>query len=283
MSLRVKLLIAVIAMVFAGLLVSDVVTYASLKSFLLSRVDQQLLAARVPMAAAIGEASNTEFGPVSPGPPIGATTLPPGTFGEVRDASGRTLNALTFTYGSTALPRPDLPDRLPEPEGAGKPVTFTSGSVEGSIRYRVLAQGLGRLGDRGTLIVAIPLTEFGRTLGRLVVIEVLVTVVVVAGLGFLSWWLVRRELRPLHEMGETAGAIAAGDLSRRVPEQDPRTEVGQLGVALNTMLAQIERAFAERKASEDRLRRFLADASHELRTPLTSIRGYAELFRRGAR
>jgi two-component system OmpR family sensor kinase len=84
-------------------------------------------------------------------------------------------------------------------------------------------------------------------------------------------------------MGDTAGAIAEGDLTRRVPQADPRTEVGQLGVALNGMLAQIERAFAERKASEDRLRRFLADASHELRTPLTSIRGYAELFRRGAR
>src|SRR5207249_7951434 len=94
---------------------------------------------------------------------------------------------------------------------------------------------------------------------------------------------VRRGLRPLEEIGVTAGAIAAGDLSKRVPQDDPRTEVGRLGVALNAMLAQIEEAFAERKASEDRLRRFLADASHELRTPLTSIRGYAELFRRGAR
>ena len=63
---------------------------------------------------------------------------------------------------------------------------------------------------------------------------------------------------------------------------DPRTEVGRLGLALNAMLDRLERAFAERQASEDRLRRFLADASHELRTPLSSIRGYAELFRMGA-
>src|SRR5579862_690606 len=83
-------------------------------------------------------------------------------------------------------------------------------------------------------------------------------------------------------MGETAGAIAAGDLSRRVEPADDYTEVGRLGLALNSMLGQIEEAFDERKASEARLRRFVADASHELRTPLTSIRGYAELFRRGA-
>src|SRR5213075_2456781 len=94
--------------------------------------------------------------------------------------------------------------------------------------------------------------------------------------------LVRIGLRPLDRMGETADAIAAGDLSQRVSPANSRTEVGRLGLALNAMLAQIEKAFGERQASENRLRRFLADASHELRTPLTSIRGYAELFRRGA-
>jgi two-component system OmpR family sensor kinase len=83
-------------------------------------------------------------------------------------------------------------------------------------------------------------------------------------------------------MGETAGAIAGGDLSRRVSPATERTEVGRLGLALNAMLGQIEKAFAERQASENRLRQFLADASHELRTPLASIRGYAELFRIGA-
>jgi two-component system, OmpR family, sensor kinase len=98
----------------------------------------------------------------------------------------------------------------------------------------------------------------------------------------LSLWLVRLGLRPLTGMRKTAEAIAAGDLSMRVAPADDRTEIGRFGQALNTMLGRIERAFAERQASEDRLRRFVADASHELRTPLTSIRGYAELFRRGA-
>ncbi|HEX5949678.1 MAG TPA: ATP-binding protein, partial [Actinomycetota bacterium] len=107
-------------------------------------------------------------------------------------------------------------------------------------------------------------------------------VVVLAVLGALAGWLVRLGLRPLERMGETVGAIAGGDLSRRVEPADPRTEVGRLGIALNAMLERIERAFAERQASEERLRRFVADASHELRTPLTSVQGYAELFRRGA-
>jgi two-component system OmpR family sensor kinase len=105
---------------------------------------------------------------------------------------------------------------------------------------------------------------------------------VLIGLAVLAWWLIRLGLRPLEEMGETAGRIAAGDLTQRVEETNPDTEVGQLGLSLNAMLAQIEEAFAQREASEMRMRRFLADASHELRTPLTSIRGYAEVFRLGA-
>ncbi len=95
--------------------------------------------------------------------------------------------------------------------------------------------------------------------------------------------MVRRDLRPLDEMTETAGAIAGGDLSQRVSHVAEGTEVGQLGVAFNTMIDEIEVAFGARAASEERLRRFLADASHELRTPLTSILGYAELFELGMR
>jgi two-component system OmpR family sensor kinase len=100
-------------------------------------------------------------------------------------------------------------------------------------------------------------------------------------MGVLALVVVRRGLRPLRQMAGTADAIASGDLARRVPEGKPDTEVGRLGVALNEMLTQIEEAFSEKSASEDRLRQFVADASHELRTPLTSIRGYAELLGRG--
>jgi two-component system, OmpR family, sensor kinase len=94
--------------------------------------------------------------------------------------------------------------------------------------------------------------------------------------------VVRVGLLPLDRIGHTAGAIAGGDLSHRVESTDPRTEVGRLGIAFNAMLDRLEGAFGQRQASEDRLRRFLADASHELRTPLASIRGYAELYRMGA-
>ena len=136
--------------------------------------------------------------------------------------------------------------------------------------------------DAAILIVAIPLTDVDQTLHHLLLVELLVAAGVLLALALLAWWVVRLGLRPLENMGETAGAIAAGDLSRRVEPADERSEVGRLGLALNSMLGQIEVAFAERTASEARLRRFVADASHELRTPLTSIRGYAELFRRGA-
>ncbi len=113
-------------------------------------------------------------------------------------------------------------------------------------------------------------------------IELIVSAAILLALALLAWWLVGVRLRPLRRMGETAGQIAAGDLSRRVEPANEKTEVGRLGLALNGMLAQIEGAFAERAAGERRLRRFLADASHELRTPLAAIRGYAELFRMGA-
>ncbi len=102
----------------------------------------------------------------------------------------------------------------------------------------------------------------------------------VTGLGL---WLVRVGLRPLGRIEDTAAAISAGDLSRRIENDDEKTEVGRLGHSLNAMLGQIETAFADRTASEQRLLRFVADASHELRTPLSAVRAYAELFERGAR
>jgi two-component system OmpR family sensor kinase len=126
------------------------------------------------------------------------------------------------------------------------------------------------------------MNEVAANLDYLKWIEIAVTGGVIVVAAAVGLWVVRLGLRPLDAIEDTADDIAAGDLTRRVPEAAPRTEVGRLARALNAMLSQIERAFNERQASEDRLRRFVADASHELRTPLTSIRGYAELFRRGA-
>jgi two-component system OmpR family sensor kinase len=146
------------------------------------------------------------------------------------------------------------------------------------VTYRVEAVAV----PGGTLVTAVPLNSTNQTLNSLIHVEILVSIVVVVALLVLALWIVSFGLRPLEEMTETAGAIAAGDLSQRVRRPQERGEVGRLGSALNGMLSQIEAAFAERTASESRLRRFVADASHELRTPLTSIRGYAELLRKDA-
>jgi two-component system OmpR family sensor kinase len=132
------------------------------------------------------------------------------------------------------------------------------------------------------LVLAIPLSDVHSTLDRLALLELLIGLIVLVAVAVIAYLLVRRELRPLRRIEDTAAAIAAGDLSQRVDDANPRTEVGSLGRSLNAMLTQIEEAFDERRRSEDRLRRFVADASHELRTPLTSVRGFAELFRRGA-
>jgi two-component system OmpR family sensor kinase len=137
-----------------------------------------------------------------------------------------------------------------------------------------------------TLIVGVDLGDISAAIGQLVYIDVIVSLIIMAALAIVGVAAVRASLRPLTDIEHTAQAIAAGDLSQRVPDRDPRTEVGRLGRSLNAMLAQIETAFHARaesevaaRRSEERMRRFIADASHELRTPLTAIRGYAEYYR----
>ena len=216
-------------------------------------------------------------------PPGESAVLPPGTYGCLLNDSGQMLAQVTFSYGGSSPPVPALPADLPQKAtGDGGQATLTVPATgRSSLRFRLLATQYG--GSPYTLVAAIPLTEVTQTLQRLLLVEGSRHLQVLLGLGLLAWWIVRRELRPLDDMAATAGAIAAGDLTRRVERADSRTEVGRLGLALNTMLAQIEEAFTKSRSSENALRRFLAQASHELRTPLASIRGYSELFRRGAR
>jgi two-component system OmpR family sensor kinase len=159
-------------------------------------------------------------------------------------------------------------------------------SVNGHTDWRVMT---GQLPGGYTLVVATDLGRDQAAITRLVAIEAIVGLIVLAVLGAAGYVLVRNSLRPLTEVETTARAIAAGDLSRRVPEGNERTEVGRLATSLNGMLSRIETAFHAQQASEEqargsetRMRRFVADASHELRTPLTSIRGFAELYRQGA-
>ena len=281
MSLRTRLLLALLGLMAAGLLVAGVVTYSSLRDFLLERVDVQLKDARSSVAFALTSGSASGL-PYQVGPQ-GQANLPPGTYGELRTSSGAVLNRISFSYSNQTQPVPELPTPLPgasaQTETPRLFVTHATGSSGTS--FRVLVQSFPGL-DR-VLIVAEPLTETTQTLGRLLGLELVVFGLVLAGLGVAAWLIIKRDLRPLETMADTAGEIAAGDLTQRVEPAETRTEVGRLGLSLNLMLDQIEVAFAERTASEEKLRRFLADASHELRTPLTSIRGYAEMFERGAK
>ena len=320
MTLRLRLLLLLVGIVAAGLVISDVVTYNALRSFLTTREDQQLEAAAFPVGRALLSSSGLGL-TVPAAPPVTSTgptgTVPagdrahrgplrgsfrdggglfgstpsaqrgllvtPGTYGQLRGASGRVEAHLFFSYGGKAPTAPTLPAKLP---GAGLPGSrdlFFSTTSPGpnSVSYRVVAKPLSD--HTGVIVVAVPLTDLESTLRQLLLVELVISALLLVGLGIVSWVMVRRDLRPLEEIAQTAGAIADGDLSQRVSHVNEATEVGQLGVAFNTMVDEIEVAFSERAASEDRLRRFLADASHELRTPLTSIRGYAELFDLGVR
>jgi signal transduction histidine kinase len=174
-----------------------------------------------------------------------------------------------------------------EPDGGHDPEHFvTVPARDGDRNWRVATAALP---DGWTAVIGTDLGHDQEVIGRLVRIEVIVGFVVLTLLGAAGYLLVRNSLRPLREVERTAQAIAAGDLSQRVPMGDDRTEVGRLSAALNGMLSRIETAFLAQQASEEqartsenRMRRFVADASHELRTPLTSIRGFAELYRQGA-
>ena len=270
MSLRARLLALLVVLTTVGLIIVGGVSYAALRSYLSNRLDRQVLSAVQPVAHELLDADHHGLGP-PPSGPGGPTTE--GTYGALRDASGRIVTDKVLSFGSYAPHKPDLPRAVPL---TTNPDDLHTVDHDG---YRFLAAAWPA---GGTLLVGVPLADFTSTLHRLLEIELVVGLGVLALLAAGTFWVVRIGLSPLERMGRTAGAIAAGDLSRRVEPATERTEVGRLGLALNRMLEQIEEAFAERTASENKLRQFISDASHELRTPLASIRGYAELYRIGA-
>lgn len=262
MPLRIRLVAALLALVTAALAIAGFTAATLLRRYLVERVDTQLVQAARPFA--------NDGGP-GPGPGGGPGPGRDGRFRQREWVRVVDANGTVTDFRSSTTSVPDLPAEV-------RSSRMTVGSSDGE-RWRVVAV---RRDSGGYVLAARPLTDETSTVQRLVLVEVVAGAAVLALLGALGYLVVRRSLRPLVEVEETAEAIAAGDLSRRVPAGDPRTEVGRLSGALNAMLHQIENAFRAREESERRMRRFLADASHELRTPLTSIRGFAELYRQGA-
>jgi len=271
-SLRARLLVMTLVMVAAGLAVAGWAVNRSLHDFLVDRVDRDLVEATGP---ALGQLTQPDVFGSGDRVPRG---LPQDAAAQLRDANG----AVREKGSDIALPA-DVPDGFSTADLPGTPGDYRIMSV--SLADLPRGPGPGALipADATTLVVAVPLDDVNSTLHRLTLIELAVGAAVLAALAVLAAWLVRLGLRPLERIEATAERIAAGDdLDQRIPGGDERTEVGRLARTLNAMLDRLQAAFEERRASEARLRRFVADASHELQTPLTSVRGYAELFRRGA-
>ncbi|HET6966196.1 MAG TPA: HAMP domain-containing sensor histidine kinase [Acidimicrobiales bacterium] len=282
MTLRLRLVLAVLALVTLGLGGFFAVTYLEYRGSEYARLDSQLRTYAPSVDQFLDGVNGTNAGGPFPGRrggegPEQQPGVPPGSFAEQLQGGTLVGRSVLFTPDLTSgssFPQPKLPSSIPAAPPPGR--IFTVGATQGSTHFRVIAV----LAPNGlTTVLAIPTSEVTSALDRLLLIES-------AGLGSLlivvaagSWLILRRGLHPLERMAATASRISAGDLSERVSPAAPGTEVGELGLALNTMLDDIEAAFAERDQTEQRLRQFLSDASHELRTPLTSIQGFAELFR----
>jgi two-component system, OmpR family, sensor kinase len=281
--LRVKLVSALLALVAIALTVISVSSLAVFRSYLQNHAESQLKTLLQQAAYA-----SQHGGPHGPGFGL------PGYVLELQDAQGNVVE--TFSgWRQPDVPGPKIPtDRAWLTANARKFATVPA--VSGSDNWRVITAPLpvrsvdpvtGQVSEQSfTAVAGVDLGNIDDTISSLAKFDLIVSLIIMAALAVAGVMAVRASLRPLTDIEQTAHAIASGDLSRRVPDRDPRTEVGRLGRSLNAMLAQIESAFHARakseaaaRWSEERMRQFVADASHELRTPLTAIRGYAEYYR----
>ncbi|MFB4285321.1 sensor histidine kinase [Nonomuraea sp. MTCD27] len=269
LPLRVKLIASMLALLGFGMTFIGLVSVSVLHGYLLDRVDSQLHLLNARMHNKVRndwkKDRETDDRPI---------LIESDAIALVREPGGEFVPMLSDRDVDTK-PKPVL-----SPSPGTDP--YTAPALSGGGEWRVLES----VYQRRTLVVAVDLEEVDAITRRLVLIEVLGGGGILLILAVVGITIVRRSMRPLGQIERTAEAIAAGELGRRVPDGDPRTEVGGLARSLNGMLAQIEAAFAARSASEaaarrseDRMRQFVGDASHELRTPLTSIRGFAEYAR----
>jgi two-component system, OmpR family, sensor kinase len=283
--LRVKLITAVLALVAIALAVISIAGISVLKSYLLNQADDSL--------QSLVRVESSQGFPLNPTPryaPGEAVIWLPN--GGQPDQIVIPVNS--SGYGLRTSPQviagPDIPANASSlPSAANAAITVPATSGGGHWRIVGLAASTNNPDGsttHGTLVLATDVSSVYSTIGQLASLDLIVSALLLFALLIIGIAVVRASLKPLTDIEVTAQAIAAGDLAQRVPDRDPRTEVGRLGRSLNTMLAQIETAFEDRAASElaarrseERMRQFVADASHELRTPLTAIRGYAEYYR----
>ena len=287
-SLRNRLVLGVVILSTLGFTASGVVAQKQIESFLIHQIDDQLInvgSGALPRVNLAGIVNDDEYQerrgrpeqdeddvpqtPLDRVPTSTSLTLLDGT-GAVVGGIGGDLNTVSVRdYLAGYTPRQVA-------EFQGRPFTI---KAQGE-NFRVLALPLPS--SLGSVAIAQSLNDVDRTLSRLQWLFFLIGFVIVCFIAIASRTMIKVGLKPLSDVEDTAEKIAGGDLSARLPDAKPSTEVGRLTTSLNTMLSRIEESFALRKSSENKLRRFVADASHELRTPLTAIRGFAELHRQGA-
>ena len=281
-SLRNRLTVGVLVLSAFGFAGAGFGAQILLKDYLMKQVDEQLLsvvggtATRLDQAGiAHDEADDTSATTTRAATPlnrvptsISVTVLDP--FGNLVGGIGGDLNSNQVTDYVKGL----LPGQVAA--FGSKPFTLDAPGADFRVATTVLPSSLG------SVIVAQSLSDFDKTTHRIGVVFLLIGGLVLIFIAFASRQVIKLSMKPLEKIEATAEKIAAGDLSARLENFEPDTEVGRLSTSLNTMLSRIEESFAARTESENKLRRFVADASHELRTPLTSIRGFAELHRQGA-
>lgn len=268
LSLRGRLTIAQLALTATALIVTATVTAWLVRDTLLDDIDRQLDTTAIQAAH---DLRNDDAGRA----PHERAAYPEGTYAELQ-RDGQVVASFVATSGPMVDDRP-RPDVLRSADDVTSERRLTLPAESDLPGYRVL---LTRTGPDEVQVSAIPLGGVSSTMTGLVAVEAVVIGVVLLIMVLVSRTTIALGLRPLTAVTATADTIAGGDLSRRVAADD-YTEVGLLGRAFNALLDHVQSAFADRDASEERLRQFVADASHELRTPLTTVRGYTELLARG--
>ncbi len=285
-SLRNRLILGVVILSTLGFISSGFVAQKQIESFLIHQIDDQLVSVasgalpRVDRAGIVDDRQFQKRRGVKEdvdAPQTPLNQVPTSISLTLLDSNGRVVAGIGGDLNRVSV-RDYIAGYSPAEvaEFRGEPFTVRA---EGD-NFRVLALPLPS--GLGSVAIAQSLNDVDRTLNRLQWLFFLIGFVIVGLIAFASRTVIRVGLKPLSNVEETAAQIAAGNLSARLPDAKPTTEVGRLTTSLNTMLTRIEESFTLRKTSEDKLRRFVADASHELRTPLTAIRGFAELHRQGA-